>query len=166
MVCSLDCIALLVLCYSIRFSRTLRDILGVKTCEVFLCFLTIIFLGSIVLTSHRLLCMNCFTSLVRFTGFCTEYIWAHLDQCMTLQRGCLKRRRIALRTNDSNEVRAGGKIFCFLFFSYCWSSLFPARPLPCLRVCSIDCITELRLNRINSRNHLWLGSSLDHTQWF
>ena len=97
MVCSLDCIALLVLCYSIRFSRTLRDIFAVKTCEVFLCFLSIIFLGSIVLTFHRLLCMNCFTSLVRFTGFCTEYIWAHLDQCTAFQRGCLERRRITLR---------------------------------------------------------------------
>ena len=47
-------------------------ILRVKTCEVFLCFLAIIFLGSIVLTSHWLLCINCFTSLVSFTGFYTE----------------------------------------------------------------------------------------------
>ena len=31
-----------------------RVILGVKTCEVFHCFLAIIFLGSIVLTSHWL----------------------------------------------------------------------------------------------------------------
>ena len=47
-------------------------ILRVKTCEVFLCFLAIIFLGSIVLTSYWLLCINCFTSLVSFTGFYTE----------------------------------------------------------------------------------------------
>ena len=45
---------------------------GVKICEVFLCFLAIIFLGSIVLTSHWLLCIDRFTSLVRFTGFYTE----------------------------------------------------------------------------------------------
>ena len=34
-----------------------------------LLFLGIILLCSIVLTSHWLLCINCFTSLVRFTGF-------------------------------------------------------------------------------------------------
>ena len=43
--------------------------LGVKICEVFLCFLATIFLGSIVLTS---LCIHCFTSLVSFTGFYIE----------------------------------------------------------------------------------------------
>ena len=48
-------------------------ILGVKTSEVFVCILAIIFLGSIVLTSQWLLCINCFTSLVSFTGFYTEY---------------------------------------------------------------------------------------------
>ena len=46
--------------------------LGVKTCEVFLCFLAIIFLGSTVLTSQWLLCIHCFTSLVSFTGFYTN----------------------------------------------------------------------------------------------
>ena len=46
--------------------------LGVKTCEVFLCFLSIIFLGSIVLTSQWLLCIHCFTSLISFTSFYTE----------------------------------------------------------------------------------------------
>ena len=46
--------------------------LGVKTCEVFLCFLAIIFLGSIVLSSQWLLCIHCFTSLVSFTGFYTK----------------------------------------------------------------------------------------------
>ena len=46
--------------------------LGVKTCEVFLCFLVIIFLGSIVLTSQWLLCIHCFTSLVSFAGFYIE----------------------------------------------------------------------------------------------
>ena len=49
-----------------------RVYLGVKTCEVFLCFLAIVFLGSIVLTSLWLLCIHCFTSLVSFTGFYTE----------------------------------------------------------------------------------------------
>ena len=52
--------------------QKLRLILGVKTCEVFLCFLAIVFLGSIVLTSQWLLCIHCFTSLVSFTGFYTE----------------------------------------------------------------------------------------------
>ena len=46
--------------------------LGVKTCEVFLCFVSIIFLGSIVLTSQWLLCIHCFTSLISFTSFYTE----------------------------------------------------------------------------------------------
>ena len=47
--------------------------LGVKTSEIFpRCFLSNIFLGSIVLTSHWLLCIRCFTSLVSFTGFYTE----------------------------------------------------------------------------------------------
>ena len=46
--------------------------LGVKTCEVFHSFLAIIFLGSIVLTSQRLLCIHCFTSLVSFTYFYPE----------------------------------------------------------------------------------------------
>ena len=36
---------------------------GVKTCEVFLSFVAIIFLGSIVLTSQWLICIHCFTSL-------------------------------------------------------------------------------------------------------
>ena len=48
--------------------------LGVKTCEVFLCFLAIIFLGSIVLSSQWLLCIHCFTSLVSFTGFYTTRV--------------------------------------------------------------------------------------------
>ena len=43
-----------------------------ETCEVFLCFLAIILLGSIVLTSQGLLCIHCFMSLVSFTGFYTE----------------------------------------------------------------------------------------------
>ena len=42
-----------------------RVILGVKTCEVFLCFQAIIFKG--------LFCIYCFLSLVSFTGFYTEY---------------------------------------------------------------------------------------------
>ena len=49
-----------------------RVSLGAKASEVFLCFLAIIFLGSIVLTSQRLLCIRCFTSHVSFTGFYTE----------------------------------------------------------------------------------------------
>ena len=48
--------------------------LGVKTrqCEVFLCFLAMIFLVTIVLTSQWLLCTHCFTSPVSFTGFYTK----------------------------------------------------------------------------------------------
>ena len=46
--------------------------LGVKTYEVFHCFLAIIFLSSIVLTSRWLLYIYCLTSLVSFTGFYTE----------------------------------------------------------------------------------------------
>ena len=45
--------------------------LDVKTCEVFLCFIAIIFLGSTVLTS-QLLCVLCFSSLVNLTGVYTE----------------------------------------------------------------------------------------------
>ena len=44
-------------------------ILGVKTCEILLSFLAIIIFDSIVLNSRWLLCINCFTSLVSFTGF-------------------------------------------------------------------------------------------------
>ena len=48
--------------------------LGVKTCEVFLCFLAIIFHGSIVLTFQWLVYINYFfTSLLSFTGFYTKY---------------------------------------------------------------------------------------------
>ena len=46
--------------------------LAVKTCEVFLCFLAIIFLGSNVLTSQWLPCTHFFTSAVSFTGFYTK----------------------------------------------------------------------------------------------
>ena len=46
--------------------------LGVKTSEVFLSFVAITFLSSIVLTSQWLICIHCFTSLVSFTGFHTE----------------------------------------------------------------------------------------------
>ena len=49
-----------------------RVFLSVKTCEVFLFFLVIIFLGYFVLTPQWLLCIHCFTSLVSFTGFYTE----------------------------------------------------------------------------------------------
>ena len=49
-----------------------RVYLVVKTCEVFLSFLAIIFLGSIVLSSQWLLCIHCFMSLVSFTEFCTK----------------------------------------------------------------------------------------------
>ena len=53
-----------------------RGILGVKTCQVFLCFLAIMFLGSIMLiylTFQWLLCSNCFTCIVSFIGFYTWY---------------------------------------------------------------------------------------------
>ena len=50
-----------------------------------LLFLGIILLSSIVLTSHWLLCINCFTSLVRFTGFYTEYE-PHLDRTSSANR--------------------------------------------------------------------------------
>ena len=48
--------------------------LAVKTrqSEVFLCFLAMIFLVTIVLTSQWLLCTHCFTSPVSFTGFYTK----------------------------------------------------------------------------------------------
>ena len=49
-----------------------RVYLDVKTCEVFLCFLGTIFLGSIELTSQWPLCIHCFTSLVSFIDFYTE----------------------------------------------------------------------------------------------
>ena len=69
-------------------------ILRVKTCEVFLCFLVIIFLGSIVLTSHWLLCINCFTSLVRFTGYYTEYkLQLGRGSNARGRHGCLPRAR-------------------------------------------------------------------------
>ena len=50
----------------------LRAYLGAKTREVFLCFLAFIFPCSIVLSSQWLLCIDCFTSLVSFTGFYAE----------------------------------------------------------------------------------------------
>ena len=50
--------------YVFIFALHFWIILDVKTCEVFLCFLVILFLGFIVLTSHWLLCINCFTLLV------------------------------------------------------------------------------------------------------
>ena len=56
---------------SARSRRTCAKIgvyLGVKTCEVFLCFLAVIFLGSIVLISQWLLCSHCFMSLVSLTA--------------------------------------------------------------------------------------------------
>ena len=52
--------------------RNARVTLGAKTSEVLLCFLAIIFLGSIVLTSFWLLYTHCFTSLVIFAGFYSE----------------------------------------------------------------------------------------------
>jgi len=54
------------------FGRRFWVYLGVKTCQVFLCSLAIIFVVSNVLTSQWLLCIHCFTSLVSFTGFYTE----------------------------------------------------------------------------------------------
>ena len=47
------------LCWRItNRSPTYQVTLGVKTCEVFLCFLAIIFLGSNVFTSQSLLCIT------------------------------------------------------------------------------------------------------------
>ena len=47
------------LCWQItNRSPTYQVTLGVKTCEVFLCFLAIIFLGSIVFTAQPLLCIT------------------------------------------------------------------------------------------------------------
>ena len=44
---------------------------SVKTCLVSLFFVAIIFFRSIVLTSQRFLCINCFTSLVSYAGSST-----------------------------------------------------------------------------------------------
>ena len=71
------CLFSYIFSYKIPSSANFRRVraggcLGVKTCEVFLCFLAIIFLGPIVLTSLWLLCIHCFTSLVSFTGLCTD----------------------------------------------------------------------------------------------
>ena len=74
-------------------------ILGVKTCEVFLRFLAIIFLRSVVLTSQRLLCINCFTSLVCYTGFYTEY-------------------EPKIDTSVGAKYRFDEKLFCFLGSSW------------------------------------------------
>ena len=47
--------------------------LGVKTCEVFLCFVTIMFVLSFVLTYLLpVLCFLCSTSLVKVIGFYTK----------------------------------------------------------------------------------------------
>ena len=56
-----------------RCRQHYKHMYGVKTCEVFLCFLVFIFLGSIVLASQWLLCFHCFTlPSVSFKGFYTE----------------------------------------------------------------------------------------------
>ena len=46
--------------------------LSVKTCELFLCFVPCVLLGSIVLTAPFLYCFLCLTSPVSFTGSYTE----------------------------------------------------------------------------------------------
>ena len=45
--------------------------LGVKTCELFLCFGAIVF-PFFVIYCFEVFCFFCFTSLVRFSGFYTE----------------------------------------------------------------------------------------------
>ena len=46
--------------------------LGVRTCELFLCFVPFVVFGSIVLTAPFLNCFLCFKSPVSFTGSYTE----------------------------------------------------------------------------------------------
>ena len=46
--------------------------LDLKNCDIFLCFMAVIFLGSIVLTSHSLLCVLCLSSAVNLRGSFTE----------------------------------------------------------------------------------------------
>ena len=62
----------LITCAPLPFHLKERVYLCVKTCEVFLCFVTIMFVLSFVLTSLPLLCFLCSTSLVKVTGFYTE----------------------------------------------------------------------------------------------
>ena len=78
--------------------------IGVKICEVFLCFLAFIFLGSIVLASQWLLCFHCFTSLVSFKGFYTEDEPDLLDDLCT-QNVITKNKR---KVNEP-EMRMSGK---------------------------------------------------------
>ena len=65
--------------------------------KFFFGFLAIILIGSIVLTSHWLLCVNCFTSLVRFIGYYTEYK-PQLGRGPNARgrHGCLPRARASL----------------------------------------------------------------------
>ena len=73
-----------------------------------LLFLGIILLCSVVLTSHWLLCINCFTSLVRFTGFYTEYE-PHLDRTSSVNRAFIilaKKITFSCGTNVENLQRA------------------------------------------------------------
>ena len=69
--------------WQLDLNQRLPVYLGVKTCEFFFCFLGIIFLGCILLTSQWLLCTHCFTSLVSLTGFYNEEepaSWWSVDQ--------------------------------------------------------------------------------------
>ena len=81
-----------------KLTHDFRVYLGVKTCEVFLCFPAIIFLGSTVLTSQWLLCIHCFTSLVSFTGFYT-------DEDLCIQNVITKKKR----KGNKPQMRMSGK---------------------------------------------------------
>ena len=108
----------------------LRVYLGVKTCEVFLCFQAIIFLGSIALSSQWLLCIHCFTSLVSFRGFYTEGEFRKRKKISSwfiyvlheMQNLAFSRRSRAI------QKRCGARamfLFCFAFLTF-------LSPSPCL----------------------------------
>ena len=78
-----------------------------KTCEFFLCFQAIIFLGSIVLISQWLLCINCFTPLMSFTGFYTKYEPNNTQQGVQADSTCVIQQCWKLLANNLRPFARG-----------------------------------------------------------
>ena len=91
--------------------------LSVRTCELLLCFLAIIFHSSTVLTSQWLLCIHCFMSLMSFHKFLYQgwalhftymYIASKKLESMCWSQGVF--RQIQLKTHPQKQISELGDL--------------------------------------------------------
>ena len=134
--------------------------LGVKTCEVFLCFLDMSFLGSIVLTSQWFLCIHWVTSLVSFTVFFTSrknLLYAKmLGQADAYP--CLGVQRVKTKFAPDWKINKLTSPLSLFIFSNVWIDHFQVAPSVGLRAClhamwSVTSLREPGERNLNAVSH-------------